>query len=102
MQYDGPDHRQLERTLAGFARHPNVAAYLVVGLGCETGQAIHLIENQGLIQLNASQRKPNVLTIQECGGISKTVEAGVRALAELLPQADDVRRTEVAADKLIL
>ena len=42
MQYDGPDHNQLDRTLAGFARHPNVAAYILVGLGCETGQAIHL------------------------------------------------------------
>src|SRR5262245_45629140 len=35
MQYDGPDHRQLDRTLAGFARHANVAAYILVGLGCE-------------------------------------------------------------------
>src|SRR5262245_57809611 len=35
MQYDGPDHNQLDRTLAGFARHPNVVAYLLVGLGCE-------------------------------------------------------------------
>ncbi len=26
MQFDGPDHQQLDRTLAGFARHPNVAA----------------------------------------------------------------------------
>src|SRR5207248_4645073 len=39
MQYDGPDHRQLDRTLAGVAKHPNVAAYILVGLGCETGQA---------------------------------------------------------------
>src|SRR5262245_37606853 len=46
MQYDGPDHRQLDRTLAGFARHANVAAYILVGLGCETGQAIHLIEGE--------------------------------------------------------
>ncbi len=45
MQYDGPDHHQLDRTLAGFAKHPNVAAYILVGLGCETGQAIHLIES---------------------------------------------------------
>src|SRR5437870_4686896 len=51
MQYGGPDHNQLDRTLAGFAKHPNVAAYLLIGLGCETGQAIHLIENQKLMQL---------------------------------------------------
>jgi altronate hydrolase len=102
MQYDGPDHRQLERTLAGFAKHPNVAAYILVGLGCETGQAIHLIENQGLIQLNSSKQKPVVLSIQECGGIAKTVDAGVRAIADLLPRVNDVRRTKLPASHLIL
>ena len=103
MQYDGPDHRQLDRTLAGFAKHPNVAAYILVGLGCETGQAIHLVENQGLIQLNGSpQAAVGAVTIQECGGIRKTVEAGVKAIAELLPQVNDVRRTRLTADKIIL
>ncbi len=102
MQYDGADHNQLDRTLAGFAKHPNVAAYILVGLGCETGQAIHLIENQGLIQLNGSRKKPLVLTIQECGGIRKTVDAGVRAIAELLPRVNDVKRKRLSADKIIL
>jgi altronate hydrolase len=102
MAYEGPDHRQLERTLAGFARHPNVSAYILVGLGCETGQAIHLIENQGLIQLAGASPGPTVLTIQDCGGISKTVEAGVRAIAEMLPRVNDVRRVKLAADKLVL
>jgi altronate hydrolase len=101
MQYDGPDHRQLDRTLAGFARHPNVAAYLLVGLGCETGQAIHLIEGERLLQLGP-RKQPIVLSIQECGGIGKTVEAGVRAIAEMLPRANDVRRVPLGADKLIL
>jgi len=102
MQYDGPDHNQLDRTLAGFAKHPNVAGYLLVGLGCETGQAIHLVENQGLIQLDGPKKKPLVLTIQECGGISKTVEAGVRALAEMLPQVNEARRVKLPAAKLVL
>ena len=102
MQYDGPDHRQLDRTLAGFARHANVAAYVIVGLGCETGSAMHLIEGERLHQLGGSQRPPLVLNIQECGGIARTVEAGVRAVAELLPRANDVRRVPLTADKLIL
>ncbi len=101
MQYDGPDHNQLDRTLAGFAKHANVAAYLLIGLGCETGEALHLIEKQDLIQLGNGQR-PKVLSIQECGGIRKTVEAGVRAVAELLPRVNDVKRTRLTADKLIL
>jgi altronate hydrolase len=107
IQYDGPDHHQLDRTLAGFAKHPNVAAYLLVGLGCETGQAIHLIENQGLAQVSfrgGSQGRagPLVLTIQECGGIGKTVDAGVRAIAEMLPRVSDIQRTKLPASKLIL
>ncbi len=102
MQYGGPDHLQLERTLAGFARHANVAAYILVGLGCETGQAIHLIESQGLIQLGGSARKPIVLSIQECGGIAKTVDAGTRAVAELLPRVNDVKRLKLDAKHLIL
>jgi altronate hydrolase len=110
MQYDGPDHHQLDRTLAGFAKHPNVAAYVLVGLGCETGQAIHLIENQGLIQLpsppggeeSGVRGKPLVLTIQQCGGIGKTVEAGVRTVAELLPRVNDVRRVPLSASKIVL
>lgn len=102
MQYGGADHRQLDRTLAGFARHPNVAAYLLIGLGCETGQAVHLIEGEHLLQLNGSARAPKVLTIQECGGIRKTVEAGVQAVAGLLPRANDVRRVPLGADKIIL
>ena len=47
MQYDGPDHEQLDGTLAGFAEHPNVAAYMLVGLGCENGQATHLHRQDG-------------------------------------------------------
>jgi altronate hydrolase len=102
MQYGGADHNQLDRTLAGFAKHPNVAAYILVGLGCETGQAIHLIENQGLLQLNGARRGPTVLTIQECGGIGKTVEAGVQAIGELLPRVNDIVRTRLPADRIIL
>jgi altronate hydrolase len=102
MQYDGPDHRQLDRTLAGFARHPNVAAYLLVGLGCETGQAIHLIEGEQLLQLDGSRKRPAVLTVQECGGIARTVEAGVKAIAAMLQQVNDVHRVPLGAERIVL
>lgn len=103
LQYGGDDHHQLNRVLAGFARHPNVGAYLLIGLGCETGTAVSLIEEGGLVQLGAQQRKPpRVLSIQECGGTHKTVEAGVAALAEMLPEVNDVRRQSIPASELIL
>ena len=107
MQYEGPDHRQLEQTLAGFARHPNVAGYILIGLGCEIVQASHLIETEklGLIQLGGTAPKkpaPVVLTIQDCGGIGKTVDAGVKALTEMLPRVNDVTRVRLPAKHLIL
>ena len=106
MQYEGPDHQQLERTLAGFARHPNVAAYILIGLGCEIVQVTHLVEHEGLVQLglskNGSAKSPTMLTIQESGGIGKTVDAGVKALAELLPKVNEARRVELPAKHLIL
>jgi altronate hydrolase len=104
MQFDGPDHQQLDRTLAGFARHPNVGAYILVGLGCEIVQASHLIEHEhlNLVQLNGAKSTPQALSIQECGGIGKTVEAGVKAVAELLPRVNDVRREKLPAKHLIL
>jgi altronate hydrolase len=104
MQYDGPDHKQLDRTLAGFANHANIGAFILIGLGCETGQAMHLIEGEGLglIQLGGAKIPTTVLSIQECGGIGKTVEAGVKAVAELLPKVNDVKRMSLPAKHLIL
>ena len=37
IAWESADHRQLDRVLAGIARHPNVGGYILIGLGCETG-----------------------------------------------------------------
>ena len=92
MQEDGPDHEQLNRVLSGFAGHPNIGAYLLVGLGCEVGQASHLIRNARLVQvegLSSSEPPedggpPPTITIQEEGGVSATIKAGVHAVLLLL------------------
>ncbi|MCS7159555.1 MAG: altronate dehydratase family protein [Gemmatales bacterium] len=101
MPFEGPDHQQLERTLAGFARHANVGGFLLVGLGCETAQAFHLVQG-GLLSLGRGASPPRVLTIQECGGIARTVEAGVQAVAEMLPRIDNIKRVPIPAGRLIL
>ena len=105
LQYGGDDHQQLNRVLAGFAQHPNVGAYLVIGLGCETATTDHLLQNGGLVQIGGQsnqQRKPLVMSMQDYGGTAKTVEAGIRKLAELLPEANDIRRETIPASELIL
>ncbi len=105
LAFEGKDHQILERVLAGFVNHPNVAAYILVGLGCEGAQAQHLISTRRLRSRSRGEPNaapPHVFTIQEEGGIGRTVEAAVAAVERLLPAADAWRRTEQPASKLCL
>ncbi len=110
LPFGGRDHTTLERVLAGFANHPNVAAYVIVGLGCEVSYAQHLVEANHLVELGAGRRsnrtsepfRPRMVNIQEQGGITKTVEAAVAAVHQVLPLANDWVRTEQPASKLVL
>lgn len=87
----GADYQLLQRTLAGMANNPNVGGYILVGLGCEVNQVQDLIENYGL--RHASGQAPLSLTIQETGGIRKTVQAGIEAVKTLLPLVNATART---------
>ncbi len=98
----GEDHRALERVLAGYARHPNIAAYIVIGLGCEVNQAPALVERYKLSLLDRGDARPPIITIQEAGGVRKAVEAAVAAVAQLLPRANEARRTPQPLSELIL
>ena len=106
LEFDGEDHRQLARTLAGFARHPNIGGYLVLGLGCETGQASFLVDNHGLVQLEVPGEQPAgtplVINIQDEGGVRKTVERAVGVLSDLLPEINNVQREPIPVSELIL
>ena len=86
----------LRRTLAGYARHPNLAGVLIVGLGCERNQVDALVESQGL----HAGRLMRTMVMQEIGGTRATIAAGVRAIEDMLPEADAARRTAVPASHL--
>jgi altronate hydrolase len=92
----------LRRTLAGFARHPNVFGYVLVGLGCEGNQVSTLVKTFGLDAPRPGEPPAVFLTIQEAGGTSKAVEAGVAAVARMLPVANLARRSRQPLSKLVL
>ncbi|MEO1998273.1 MAG: altronate dehydratase family protein [Planctomycetaceae bacterium] len=104
--YDGFDHRQLARTLAGFANHPNIGAYLILGLGCETSQAGFLTDSYNLVQLDvpgeSAEPLPLVMNIQEEGGVARTVDRAIGVLNELLPEANRVQREPIPVAELIV
>ncbi|MCE0966329.1 UxaA family hydrolase [Pseudomonas sp. NMI4491_12] len=88
----------LRRTLGGYAVHPNFAAVLIIGLGCETNQIESLLETQGL-QASAQLR---AFTIQGIGGTSKTIAAGIEQVRSLLAEANHVQRQPVSARHLVV
>ncbi|GAB4461361.1 MAG: altronate dehydratase family protein [Anaerolineae bacterium] len=94
----GEDLAMLQRTLGGFARHPNVAGYVLVGLGCEVNQVGGLLDSAGLVMPDAPI-PPRVL-IQDAGGVGPAVRAGVEAVRALLERANTCRRTEQPASRL--
>src|SRR5882672_7383025 len=48
MAASGLEMDVLRRTLAGYVRHPNMAAVVVLGLGCEANQISGLMNAEGL------------------------------------------------------
>jgi altronate hydrolase len=110
MEFGGEHHRILNRVMGGMARHPNIGGYLMVGLGCETATPGYLIEDQKLVQIGglasslhaAANGRPPVLVMQELGGTQKTIDEGLRLVAELLPRINDCRREAVSASEIVL
>ncbi|WP_395713914.1 UxaA family hydrolase [Reyranella sp.] len=98
MAASGLEMDVLRRTLAGYVRHPNMAAVVVLGLGCETNQISGLMKAEGLTE----GPKLIPMAIQDEGGVARTVRRAVGFLEELLPQANAVEREPIPASELIL
>jgi altronate hydrolase len=96
---DGEDHRMLQRVLAGYAAHPNVAACLFLSLGCEVNQPDLIIP---AARLTGHAARPPLVIIQREGGTRKAVDAAVAAIAQLLPSVDSARRTRRPASDLVV
>lgn len=93
-----PSMGMLRRTLAGYARHPNFAAVLLVGLGCEDNQIDQLIEEEQLV-LGPRLAK---LVMQEAGGTRTSIARGIAIVEGMLAQASVARRQSVPASELIV
>jgi altronate hydrolase len=96
MEMTGEPMQLLRRTMAGYAKHPNLAAALVIGLGCERNQLKGLMEQEDLKEGSTL----HTFIMQESGGTRKTIEAGIEAVKALLPNANKVKRETVSASHL--
>ena len=100
MGGDGEGFEALQRVMWGYARHPNHAGVLMVGLGCEMNQIDWLLEAYGLEQGPLFQ----TMNIQNVAGLRRTVDVGIAKVAAMLPLANQAQREPcpVAALKVAL
>ena len=94
----GTSMAMLRRTLGGYARHPNFAGVLLVGLGCEDNQIDQLIEEERLV-LGPHLRK---LVMQEEGGTRSSIARGVALVTDMLAEAATAERVSVSASELVV
>lgn len=86
----------LRRVFAGYATHPNFAAVLLLGLGCETNQI------DSLVALTGASSNLRTSTIQEEGGTAAAIQRGIATILDMLDQANQVTRTTVPASTLVV
>ena len=109
MQFNGAKQQMLGRVLAGYSRHPNVGACLVLGLGCEQNTAGYLSKHQGIVSLYAPSGERltrddgiPIMTMQSEGGTRATIAKAEAYLEQLLDRANAFTRAPADASELII
>ncbi len=98
LDIKGEGYEVLKRTQWGYATNPNMAAVVMVGLGCEGFQIGRWKEAYNIKESDTFRS----MTIQEVGGTRKTVAAGVATIRDMLPVVERARREVVPASELML
>ena len=98
MAAAGEGFENLQRVVAGYARHPNVGGVLLVGLGCEVSQIGVTAAREGLDTGSLLQ----TMNIQGSGGTRSTVARGRDIVRGMLAEVDAARRESCPASALTL
>lgn len=93
----GRDMEQTFKTLAGIGCNPNVAATLIIGLGCET------IGAEKILKAIEREGKPTeMLNIQDEHGTRRTIEKGVAIAKRMANSAIKMKREQCDVSELVV
>ena len=98
MAGQGEGFEALQRVMWGYAKNPNHAGILMVGLGCEMNQIDWLLEAYGLKQGPLFQ----TMNIQDNAGLADTVAQGIEKVRAMLPEANKAQRELCPASSLMV
>ena len=79
------DLKRVTDVLSNLGQSPNVGAALVVSLGCEGTDHERIVE-----EIRASGKPVEIIRIQELGGTSRAIQAGIDAAQRLVQQISGV------------
>jgi len=88
----------LERSIWGYARNPNIAGALIIGLGCETNQISSLLKKHALEETETFR----VFNIQNAGGTRKSIEKAIEQVESVARAIGRLERTEESVEHIML
>ena len=91
----GDDHAQTRKLLAALAKHPNAAAVLILGLGCE-----NLTVEQFKMELG--EHEADKFRFLICQQVEDEMEAGRALLRECAAYAENFQRQIMPASELVV
>jgi altronate hydrolase len=91
----GDDLGHTRRILAGLVHHPNAAAVLILGLGCENNTLKSFLAETGTLD----PRRVRFFNAQE---VQDEIEHGLQAVRDLVAYASEFKRQPIPASELVL
>lgn len=92
-----PDLDRVTETLISLGCSPNVGAALIVSLGCEGTDTERLYE-----MIRATGKPVEIIRIQELGGVSAAIKAGIDAAQELVMEISGMQRQAVDISRVTM
>lgn len=91
------DLKRVTDVLSNLGRSPNVGAALVVSLGCEGTDHQRIVD-----EIRAAGKPVELIQIQELGGTSRAIQAGIDAAQRLVRQISGLQREPADVSNLIM
>lgn len=92
-----PDLELVTDTLSQLGSHPNVGAALVISLGCEGSNADEIAT-----RIAATGRPVEKIVMQELGGTSATIHAGIDIVQKMAIAISAQQRSEASLDEVVM
>ena len=92
-----PDLVRVTDTLISIGKSPNVAAVLIVSLGCEGTDHARMVE-----EIAATGKHVEIIHIQELGGVSNAIQAGLDIARKLVIEVSSYQRQPVDISNVVM